>query len=221
MIGITLEEVGPRFDESLGTVARGLHLGDVTLAALVAAAILFGWLERRGRGKWAQVPLASMVAGDGPYRESSIVSARLKRAPRLVRAASFASFALAHLFAPLIILSLTRYPFDGIAIPLIPGIALILANWGCGWRLLVRSPGASAAALSGAKASLIANVGLLVLAGAHFAVVEAQRREGIQHACSTSVTFVVIVFAVASLGQALLTLTALRAHEAELDWARK
>jgi hypothetical protein len=41
---------------------------------------------------------------------------------------------------------------------------------------------------------------------------------GIEHACSSSVTFVVIVFAIASVVQALVVLAALRAHERALSW---
>ena len=33
------------------------------------------------------------------------------------------------MFAPLIILALARYPWDGIAIPLVPGIAIVVLNW--------------------------------------------------------------------------------------------
>jgi hypothetical protein len=211
-------DLGPRFDESLSSVSRELHLGAIGLVALVAAAALFVWLERRGRRRWAQVPIGTVSTSCGPYRRSALVSAHLSRAPRLVRLASFASLAFAHLFAPLILVSLTKYPFDGIAIPLVPGIALVLANWGCAWLMLGRAHDAPSTVRSGAVATLIANVGLLIIAAAHFAVVEAQRREGIQHACSSSVTFVVIVFATASLGQALLTLAALRAHGRVLGW---
>jgi hypothetical protein len=188
------------------------------MVAVAAAVVLFAWLERRSRGHWAQVPLSTVIAYGGPYRGGSMVSAHLSRAPLLVRAASFVSFAFAHLFAPLIVLSLAKYPFDGIAIPLLPGIALVVSTWVCGWQLLARSPGAPSAVRSGATASILANGGLLLLAGAHFAAVESQRRGGIPHACSASVTFVVIVFAIASLAQALLTLAALRAHGPELGW---
>jgi hypothetical protein len=50
---------------------------------------------------------------------------------------------------------------------------------------------------------------------AHFATVEAQRQQGLQHACSTS-DVLVIVFAIASLALATLTLAALRTHRREL-----
>jgi hypothetical protein len=45
-----------------------------------------------------------------------------------------------------------------------------------------------------------------------------QRRDGIEHACSSSVTFVVIVFAIAAVAQALVVLAALRAHRGALSW---
>ena len=213
-----LDSSGPRFDESLASVARGLHVAPVAMLALAAGAALFLWLERRGRGRWTQVPASTQTATPGPYRQSQIVSAHLERAPRLVRAAAFANLVFAHAFAPLILLALTQYPFDGIAIPLVPGMALVVLNWACAWLLLGRSRDVRSTVRSGAVASLIANVGLLLIAAAHFAVVEAQREEGIRHACSTSVTFVVIVFASASLLLSLLTLAALRVHHRELGW---
>ena len=210
---------GPRFDESLSSVVRGLHVGEVALAAIVGAWALFVWLERRGRRQWALVPHATYVASARPYRASAVISGHLGRAPGIVRLASFSSLAFAHLFVPLILLALTSYPFDGIAIPLIPGIALALLNWTCAWLLLVRSPNASQAARLAAVGSLMANVGLLVMAAAHLVGVELQRRDGIEHACSTSVTLVVIVFAASSIAVSFVLLRALRSCRRELDWA--
>jgi hypothetical protein len=209
---------GPRFDESLASVARGLHLAEIGAIAVVGALALFVWLERRGRTRWAQVPTQHGSIELGPYRSSAFVTEHLRRAPRLVRTASFGALVFAHVFAPLIVLALAKFPFDGIAIPLAPGIALVVLNWCCAWLLLVRSPHAEPAARTGANASLVANVGLLGLAAAHFVVVELGRREGIEHACSSSVTFVVLVFAVASVAQALVTMAALRAHGGALGW---
>jgi hypothetical protein len=212
---------GPRFDESLASAARNLHVGEISVAALLAAAVLFVWLERRGRREWARVPRAMLEAAQGPYRSSALVRSHLLRAPRLVRAAAFASLVLCHVFVPLIALALLQYPFDGIAIPLVPGMALVVLNWACAWMLLGRSPNAPSAARSGAVGSLIAHVGLLGIAAVHLVTVELQRRDGIEHACSSSVTFVVIVFAVASVAQALVTTAALRAHEAALVWSEE
>lgn len=210
---------GPRFDESLPSVVRGLHVGEIALAAIVGAWVLFVWLERRGRRQWALVPLATYVASARPYRASAVISEHLARAPRIVRLASFSSLAFAHLFVPLILLALTSYPFDGIATPLIPGIALALLNWVCAWLLLGRSPNASQAARLAAVGSLMANVGLLAMSAAHLVGVELQRRDGIEHACSTSVTLVVIVYAASSIALSFVMLRALRSSGRELDWA--
>ena len=188
---------------------------------MLCALLLFVWLERRGRTRWALVPLPVRTAPDSPYRSGTVVGGYLQRAPLLMRTASFASMAFALVFAPLILLALTSYPFDGIAIPLVPGIALASLNAWCAWLLLARSVNAQSAARSGAVGSLIANVGLLALAGMHFVTVELQRREGVEHACSSSVTFLVLVFAVASLAQALLTLAALRIHGQALAGATR
>jgi hypothetical protein len=211
---------GPRFDESLASAARSLHVAEISVVALLGAALLFAWLERRGRCRWSQVPASMLDALQGPYRSNALVASHLERAPRLVRAAAFASLALCHVFVPLILLALIQYPFDGIAIPLVPGIALVALNWSCAWLLLGRSPHAPSAARAGAGGSLIAHVGLLGIAAVHFVTVELQRRDGVEHACSSSVTFVVIVFAIASVAQALVTMAALRTHGAALEWQR-
>jgi hypothetical protein len=210
---------GSRFDESLASAARSLHVAELTIGALIGTLLLFAWLERRGRIRWAGVPVGYATTAQGPYRRSAFVAAHLERAPLLVRAASFGSLAFAHLFAPLVLLALAKYPFDGIAIPLVPGVAIVVLNWCCAWLLLARSPQAESAARTGAVGSLMGNVGLLGIAAAHFVAVELQRLEGIAHACSSSVTFVVIVFAGASILQALLTLSALRHHGAALAWS--
>jgi hypothetical protein len=211
--------LGPVFDESLLSVARDLHVAEIAVAAVVTAYALYRWLERRGRSRWAVVPAGTLATSRVPYRSSQVVSGFIHRAPGLVRAAAFGSLLFGHAFAPLIALALVRYPFDGVAIPLVPGMALALLNWSCAWMLLRRSPLASSAVRSGAIGSLMANIGLVAIAGVHFAYVELQRRDGIEHACSSSVTFVVIVFAVCSVIQALLMVAALRKHEPALGWA--
>lgn len=207
---------GPRFDESLASVARELHLAELTLVAFAVALALVVWLERRSRNRWSAVPVATRVASGSPYRSNDVVSAHMPRAPRLVRVASFCSFAFGHLFAPLVLLALVKYPFDGISIPLVPGIALALLNWSCAAMLLRRSRFAVVATRSGATGSLMFNVGLLGIAGAHMFVVELDRHDGLEHACSSSVTFVVLVFALSSIALALLMRAALRAHEGVL-----
>jgi hypothetical protein len=216
---VTTPPLGPVFDESLLSVARDLHVAEIAVGAVVTAYALYRWLERRGRARWAVVPAGTLTTSRAPYRATRVVSGFIHRAPGLVRAASFGSLLFGHAFAPLLALALVRYPFDGVAIPLIPGMALALLNWSCAWMLLRRSPLASSAVRSGAVGSLMANIGLIAIAGVHFAYVELQRRDGIEHACSSSVTFVVIVFAVCSVIQALLMVAALRKHEPALGWA--
>jgi hypothetical protein len=147
-----------------------------------------------------------------------VVVSYMQRAPWLVRAACFGSFASCHVFAPLIVLALALYPFDGIAIPLVPGVALIAFNWCCGWLLLGRSIHAPPVARLGAVGSLMTNVGLLGIAAVHIVGVELRRRDGIEHACSSSVTFVVFAIALGSVIQALVTMAALRTCGPALAW---
>jgi hypothetical protein len=213
---MTTTAPGPRFDESLVSVARGLHVCEVALVAVASSLLLYLWLERRGRHRWASVAIVSAPVDGHPYRSVTVPGAHMRRAPRLVRIAALGSLAFGHFFGPLVTLAVIRYPFDGISIPLLPGMALALLNWAGAWLFLMRAGLASSAARSGAVGSLMANVGLLAIAAVHFVEVEMQRRDGIEHACSSSVTFVVIIFAVASVAQALVVLAALRAHGAAL-----
>lgn len=203
---------GPRFDDSLASVARSLHLGAVGLFALLGALALFAWLERRGRRNWTRPLFVRSLVDDSPYRSSEVVAAYARRAPVLVQLTSLGSFGLALFFMPVVVLALASYPFDVIAIPLLPGLAFALGNAWCACLFLARSPRACAIAHGGAIGSLMSNVGLLLIAALHFGAVELQRREGIQHACSSSVTFLVFVFAASSVAHALMTLALLRRY---------
>lgn len=198
-------------DESLVSVARELHVGGFVFTAVVAAVFANLWLERRGRQNWEGLPPVKSANLGHPYRATIVAIAAAGKAPPLLRGAAFANIVFGNVFIPLIALAVVRYPFDGISIPLLPAMALALLNWACAWLLLTRAKLAASAARSGAVGSLMANVGLLAIAGVHFVEVELQR-DGIEHACSSSVTFVVIVFAAASVAQALVVLVALRAH---------
>jgi hypothetical protein len=209
---------GQRFDESLASVARELHVVGLTVAAFAAALALLVWLERRYRSRWSAVPVATHVTTGSPYRSSDVVAAHLSRAPLLVRVASLASFTFGLLFTPLVLLAFVKYPFDGIAIPLVPGMALAVLHWGGAVMLLQRARFAAAVTRSGAVGSLMVNVGLLGIAAVHMFIVELDRHDGIEHACSSSVTFVVLVFALCSIALALLMKAALQAHEGVLTW---
>jgi hypothetical protein len=205
---------GPRrFGEaSLASVARELHLVPVVTAGLIAGILAFLWLEGRGRMAWRYAPLAMARASAAPYRQSSIVSRYLDSAPLAVRISALTTLVLASVLAPLALLALFAFPFDGVAIPLMPGVAFLVLNAVAAWRLLSRSPHARTAAQSGANGSLIISVGMVCIGAGHLLMVEMQRNEGIEHACSASVTFVCILFALGSGAQALLTLAALRMH---------
>ncbi|HEY3822850.1 MAG TPA: hypothetical protein VGL81_37050 [Polyangiaceae bacterium] len=209
---------GPRFDESLASAAHDLHVGQLTLGAIVVAVTLYARLERRSREQWKVVPATEHVAPRTPYRSGTLRYERMAQAPRLVRLTALATFSFVLLFAPLVLLTLLKYPFDGVAIPLVPGLALAILNGACAVLLLWRSKLAVAAVRSGAVGSLMINVGLLVIGAVHLCVVELDRHDGIEHACSSSVTFMALVFAVCSIVLALLMKATLRAHEASIAW---
>jgi hypothetical protein len=209
-----------RPDEPIGAVANQLHAAAVVAIGVVGAAVLYAWLERRGRRRWSEVPVKTrIVVAAGPYRTSDGVAGRLAGAPAAVKTAAFVSLAFAHVFAPLVVIALASYPFDGIAIPLLPGMALIVLDWCCAWLLLARSPSAYSIGRAAASASMLANVALLLIAGAHLGLVELDRQQGLQHSCSSSVTLVVLLFAVASVGQALMMKGVLRSSAPALTWA--
>ena len=202
----------PRFDDSLASVVRDLHLVPVATTALVLGLLAFAWLERRGRTAWGLTVAAEEWAPLAPYRYAPIVTHQRRRAPLLVRGSALGTLLFVNLLAPLALLAMLEFPFDGVAVPLMPGIALLLFNGVAAWLLLARSPHASTAAQSSATASLITSVGMVCIGGVHLWTIEMQRAVGIEHACSTSVTFVVVLFALGSGAQALLTLMALHVH---------
>ncbi len=193
-----------------------LHVGAVALAAVACATALFLYGERNGRSRWVELT-RKVTTGSGPYRSTSLAASHLRAAPRLVRATSFTGLAFGHLFVPILTVALVVFPFDGIAVPLLPGIAVAVANWWCAWLLLRRSSLAQPFGRAAAVSSLVANIGLLALCPIHLLLIENQRLEGIVDACSSSVTGLELVFALAAVVQASLILATLRFHKEALD----
>jgi hypothetical protein len=202
-----------QFDGSLEELAR-FERGIAVCAglAILLAFALYVRVERVARRLWAGVAVGGKSVGS-PYRAETLVVERLGRAPRLVRAAAFACFAFGLVFVPALVFVLSTFRFDGLGVPLFPGVAIAFGTWCCGWLLLRRSDRATEVVRLLALMSLGLNGALLVLSMAHFAVVEA-RWAGPLHECSASTVLAVCVFATASLPQALLMLAAVRRHGA-------
>src|SRR5215472_6767632 len=194
-----------------------LHLVHIAALAVVGAVVAFRLLERRGRERWSGVARGSLGAPSGPYRSSSLVASRHARAPFLVRVTSFTGLAFGHLFVPVLILALLTFPFDGIAVPLMPGVAVALAYWACAWAMLGRLNEAAALSRAVAVASMVANMGLLALCPIHLLLIENHRLQGLRQAVSTSVTGVELLFAAAAVVQASLMLATLRLHRGALE----
>jgi hypothetical protein len=201
------------FDGSLEELARLERVIAIcTALAIVLAIALYFWVERATRHLWAGVTVKRRSVGS-PYRVEMLVVERLDRAPRLVRIAALACFAFGHVFVPGLVFVLATFRFDGLGVPLFPGVAIAFAIWCCGWLLLRRSDGATEITRLLGLVSLGLNGTLLVLSMAHFAVVEA-RWAGPLHECSASTVLAVCVFATASLPQAILMIAAVRKHAA-------
>jgi hypothetical protein len=199
------------FDGSLEEITRySRWIAFAAAAALVVAGALFAYVERRARPLWAGVATKSASVG-APYRGSMLVVEQLAKAPRLVRVAAFASFAFGLLFVPALVFVLSTFRFDGLGVPLFPGVVIAFVIWCCGWLLLRRSENAPEIVRLVARVTLGLNGALLVLSMAHFVVVEA-RWAGPLHECSASTVLAVCVFATASLPQALLMLVTVRVH---------
>jgi hypothetical protein len=194
-----------------------LHLGRIAVFALASAALLFVYAEKRLRPRWLAMAAGRVGARSGPYRSTTLVSSRLRRAPLLVQVTSLLGLTFGHLFVPALIAALLIFPFDGIAVPLMPGIAIAVANWCSAWLLLGRSPLALAFTRAAALSSLVANIGLLALCPIHLLLIENHRVEGLVQVCSASVTGVELIFALASVAQAVLLLATLRLHGTLLD----
>jgi len=199
------------FDGSLGEISRySLWIALAAALSFAIAGVLYAWVERRARPHWAGVAVRSASVGS-PYRASTLAVEHLSRAPRLVRVAAFASFAFGQVFVPALVFVLATFRFDGLGVPLFPGVVIALVTWCCGWLLLRRSAQATEIVRLVARVTLGLNGALLVLSAAHFVVVEA-RWAGPLHECSASTVLAVCVFATASLPQAFLMLMSVRAH---------
>ncbi len=198
-------------DGSLGEIAKySRFLVFAAVAALVAAGALFTLVERRARTRWAGVATKRIATGS-PYRGSTLVARQLARAPRLVQVTAFASFAFGLLFVPALVFVLSTFRFDGLGVPLFPGVVIAFVIACCGGLLLGRTENAPEIVRLVARVTLGLNGALLLLSMAHFVVVEA-RWAGPLHECSASTVMAVCVFATASLPQALLMLATVRVH---------
>ena len=200
--------MGPHFDESLAALtAHRSAIAGALLASAASAAVVLALLVRRARPRW-RCDLAPMRSA-GPYRGAVIVRAAERDIPPLVRAAAASCFAYGHFFLPLIVVALATLRFDGIAVPLVPGVAIALTTWISGWLLLARAESAPEIVRASAVASLVLNVTMLGLSVAHLAYVELASQV---HECSSSFAFIALVVSIASVPQSMLVLTAVSRH---------
>jgi hypothetical protein len=183
------------------------------LVSAVVTLVTYRALDARGRARWFEVGGRSH-APSGPYRSAVVHSARLVVAPSSVRTATVVSVVFLLGAAPAVYTVLDTPHFDGIAVPLLPGLLLSLASALCVSALLARaSDEASHAARLTGRTSLFFHGGLSVLALAHLIVVETDWGSQV-HACSRSLALGVLALALGATAQSLAVVRAAAASEA-------
>ena len=185
-------------------------LGWWALVAAVTTALLVRTLDARGRTRWSEVARAARSVG-GPYR-STAVHVTIATAPRSVRTAATSSVLFAFAAAPAVYAIFDTPHFDGIAVPLLPGLALSLASACCAAALLARATDASHAARLTGRASFFFHGCLSILALAHLVVVETEWGSQV-HACSRSLALGVLGLALAATAQSFGVVRAAAASE--------
>ena len=168
-------------------------------------------LDARGRSRWLELAGAARSLA-GPYRSTVVLGARIGAAPRAVRTAAVSSLVCTLAAVPAVYAVLDTPHFDGIAVPLLPGLALSIASACCAAALLARATEAAHAARLTGRASLFFHACLSVLALAHLVVVETEWGSQV-HACSRSLALAVLGLALVATAQGLGVVRAAEASE--------
>ncbi len=174
--------------------------------------VLMRNLDLRGRARWRAVGGRAHTAG-GPYRSATLQGTSLVAAPAWVRGATLGSLVFALGAMPAVYLVLDTPHFDGIAVPLLPGLLLSIASACCVGLLLARATDdASSAARLAGRTSLFFHGSLSVLALAHLVVVETDWGSQV-HSCSRSLALAVLALALGATAQAFGVVRAADARE--------
>ena len=183
-------------------------LGWTALAATAAFFVGERWL----RPRWGGLSHRTM-AGQSPYRASTITLSAPGRAPLLVRAAALTGILLGSVAVPAVAFAVESLESDGIAVSLLPPVACAVAVWVGSWLLLARAAIAVDVARTAALATIASHVALLGLATLH--VVAA--RLGWSDRPSMAYVLVAFSFAVVALPQAALLRAAVAGLQPEHD----
>lgn len=154
---------------SAATVAQVAAL--VTLLAAMVGAVV-------GRRRW--VDRVETRRGSGPYRHTLVVEQRAASAPPLLLAAALGCIAFGHLFPPIIVIALVRFPLDGMAASLAAGIPIGVWSLACGWRIFWRAAPARATMRSLVRGLFILSAALFVLAAAHIGLALHPNTDGVE-----------------------------------------
>lgn len=201
------------FGDDLSALGRAVpHLSAWGIVLAASAVAMYAAMERVARPRW-HATTARAPAWGGPYRAQRLVAAHAFAAPPTVRAAALGCFVFGQLAVPALVVALRACRPDGLAVALMPAVAVAAATWSCGVALLRRSSIVPEAVRAVAVASLMLDGALLLMATAHLAVYEwTSRADGATHECSASVAVAACLFSVGAAPQAALMLVAVRRH---------
>lgn len=175
-------------------------LGLTHLAPLLAP-VAYVRSERANRRAWEDMPLPARALDASIYRGGApIVTGYVGRAPRVVRLAAASCFVFGAMFVPGAALAFTGLFAAGAGVLGLPGLVIAAKLWGAGRRLLGGTRRGAAEAATSAKIALWFNVVLVAGALVFCCVSEVD----------SFLPSAVALYALLSIGQALLVLRAAR-----------
>jgi hypothetical protein len=190
-------------------------IGRLLVAAagfLVVPTVIYLATERAHRGAWLAPSCAREPAGVGAYRAARVPGRpRQGRAPFVVRAAAFTSFALGQMFAPSLLAAIVGMFVYGLGVVAVPGLVVALRLFHVGAALLARGPNAVSFARSTAVGAIALNAVIVVVMSAVVAPLWFPR--ALRAFPDALIVGGTLAYALVSLAQAGLVLLAARALE--------
>ena len=176
-----------------------ITLGLAHIAPLLAP-IAYVRAERARRPAWEEMPLPARLLDASIYRTGApVVAGYVGRAPRLVRLAAASCYVFGAMFVPGAALALIGIFAAGLGVLGLPGLVVAAKLWGAGGRLLGGTRRGAAEAATSAKIALWFNAVLLAPALVFWLL-------DVEFFLPAAVA----MYALLSIGQALLVLRAAR-----------
>ena len=168
--------------------------------APMLAPIAYVRSERSHRRAWEQMPLPARPLAESIYRTGApVIPGYVGRAPGLVRLAAASCYVFGAMFVPGAVLALFGLFAAGLGVLGLPGLFVSARLWGAGGRLLRGTRRGAAEAATSAKIALWFNAVLFVPTAIFWAL-----------DVDFFLPLVVALYALLSIGQALLVLRAAR-----------